>query len=162
LTSVSSSKLSLGVFISPFKPFMADKGTFGLFSRFTISTQEGSRDIFRRFEYGFRIENCSDYILRGAHVEVGWTVNKAPGTLDDDRKKLWGSDRYVFNFEVPLVSKKSLGMFAQFHGEWTQGHGSTIELPSGELVDKSVPIYEFRLGAIFDPVSLFGKLFVGP
>lgn len=168
LTETRSSKVSMAFYYVPdinlglVKALTryADYGVIGPFMRFSISTQDGSADIFRRFVFGVRLENRSKYSIRGASAEVGFTVDNAPGSMQTKKKSLFGTDRIVLNFELPISGKSGNGLYAQFHGEWplTIADKDQLILEDGSVEDISPPIYEFRLGMTFDPARMFGFL----
>jgi hypothetical protein len=158
LKSVKSSKLSMGLYAALSNVF-ADRGAIGLFTKFTISTQVGSDDIFCRLTFGMRLENRSELRLSGASAQLGITANKAAGSLQ--RGKVFAFDRVVLDFELPLTARGARrGLFVQFHGEWPINSKNKIPLEgTREQKEIAPPIYQFRLGATFDPVDLFGPMF---
>ncbi len=158
LESVVSSKLSMALF-SRIPLTFADYATFGPFIRFEISTQEGSGDIFRRFITGIRVENRSRFIIRGTAAEVGFTANNAAGSRQSN-VIIGKFDRIVLNFELPLRGKADRGMYIKFHGEWPIGSKDEIlNIASGKKEEISPPVYQFQVGALFDPLDLFGPIF---
>jgi len=73
-------------------------------------------------------------------------------------------NRVVLDFELPLTNKSTrLGLYAKFHGEWPIGDIGDDERiaveGTGELKEISPPVYQFRLGATFDPMTIFGPIF---
>ncbi|MCP4583460.1 MAG: hypothetical protein GY839_17770 [candidate division Zixibacteria bacterium] len=165
LNSAKSSKLSMGLFgavknIPIINTAFADDGVIGLILKFSISTRENSDDIFRRFETGIRLENRSNTTFRGAVAEVAFTVDNAPGTLQEKSNK-FGFKRIILNMELPMVNEKKIGLYASFHGEWSIGSKEKIDGsgPNGESIDKFAPLYEFRFGTTVDPSMIFGKIF---
>ena len=159
LKAVRSSRLSMGLFFATPIRF-ADYGTLGPVARFEISTQEGSGDIFRRLELGIRLENRSELLLYGSSAQLGFVPDKATGSLEHDTKRILGLDRILLEMEVPLTTyEQRWGFYFQFHGEWPLGDVSTRKLAGGGEGKIAPPLYQFRLGATFDPVKIFGPLF---
>ena len=161
LESVSSSNLSVALFWSPCGPVLFDWGTFGPFARFEISTREQSADIFRRMIIGLRIENRAPLVLNGASVELGFTRDRTAGSLEQD-KEIFGVNRIMLNMELPMTNdEQRLGLYAQFHGEWPLGHQDNSSKIGNVTYTGllSPPVYQFRFGATFDPIKLFGPLF---
>lgn len=151
LSAITSSEISFGLFMAP-PIHLSDWGTVGLVPRFYLSSRAQSADVFRRFSWSLRFENRSELILRGASAEIGLTSRKTPGASQGKFK--WFSDeRWVMDLELPLTSKKNrLGLYVQFHGEW----------PNVDRKDQSKAnpsIYQFRVGATYDPAKLLGPLF---
>jgi hypothetical protein len=166
LNSVASSKLSTGVFLGISgkrdKSFLHDAAVFGLTARFEISTQEGSNDVFRRLILGFRMENRK--AIKGAAIEVGVTVNRAPGSqeLGQERGRVFRWERVVLDMELPMRKQNaSKGLYIQFHGEWPFNGVEFRQVTAGSK-EVAPPIYQFRLGATFDPLDIFGPLFGSP
>lgn len=151
LGAISSSELSFGLFIAP--PFrFSDWGTVGLVPRFYLSSRAQSADVFRRMSWSLRFENRSDLIIRGASAEIGLTSKNTPGA-SEGKFKWCSKERWLMDLELPLTSKKNrLGIYVQFHGEW----------PNVDREDQSKAnpsIYQFRVGATYDPAKLLGPLF---
>lgn len=163
LESVRSSSLSMGLFFAP--PFwgkLFDQASFGFFLEFEISTKSFSADVFRRFIYGLRIENRSYDILNGANIQIGLTRNKTPGSMETDSGKLFGLGRIALNMELPLTDNiRRWGLYVQFNGEWPTFWNNEGENLPGTNIQGSVnpPVYQFRLGATFDPIKIFGPIF---
>lgn len=161
LNSVRSSRLSIALVIAS-PPFMADYSNIGFLTRFTISTQDGSPDVFRRFEFGLRMENRSWMLLHEASAEFLFTVDKAPGSMyeNDKSSSVLGTDRFIFNLELPLLNKRIGGLYAQFHSEWPIGERDRIpDVITNEKKLRQPPVYEFRFGATFDAVKLLKPVF---
>lgn len=170
LTTATSSRLSAGLFLGP--PFrLADWATIGPTVGFSISSQEGTSDIFRRLTWGLRFENRSDSILREAAIDVAFTKNQSAGSRVSALKKesvRFGKERLLIDLELPVRSRvtgRSFGLYFQFHGEWpiVNPARNTVTDTSGKVVgEKAPPVYQFRMGATFDPLKLFGPLFGMP
>lgn len=156
LKSVSSSQITLGLYECLLPNLFADSGAFGLVQRFSISTQKGSTDIFRRFIFGVRLENRSHSIISGSAIEIGFTGNKIAGSLES--KMAMGFKRVLIDMELPIIRENN-GFFMQFHSEWPLGKKERIAVASGGSKKLAPPVYQFKLGMLVDPEKIIGRMF---
>ena len=155
--AVSSSQISTGLFYAlPYR--FADWAATGPVVRFNVFSQKGKIDVFRRLTLGWRIENRSELTLRGAAIELGFAPNKTAGFEEGDLSL--GFDRVILDMELPLNKSTSRrGMYVQFHTEYPIGSKRMLNGIKVKAQDVAPPVYQFRVGATFDPVEIIGPWF---
>lgn len=161
VNAVSSSKLSIALFLGSHRLDFFDRAAVGPIVRFEISSQEKSADIFRRLVYGLRFENRSSGRISSSSIEVGFTQDQVVGSLQGGLTPFTNLHRIVLEMALPVLNDTStLGLYVQFHGEWHVG-GLSEQTPqlapgSGEIAP---PLYQFRVGATFDPINIVKTFF---